>query len=144
LNGEEQMRLYRFVALDSQRAMVMVRQQLGNNAYVYSTRSTDDGVEVIAGGDSTIMNADDLSSSEEIQVQSVGYNPKQDDKLNLYLQTMEENIIQLSNYVVLLHKVMTENKQKKLSLKKPLQFLKKLLNTKIAFKKSKIEVELND
>ncbi len=120
------MKLYRFTAIDSQRAMAAIWQKFGTEALIYSTRNIPEGVEVIAGCDA----GDENNQPIEIIVENQGINNASDDKLNIQLQVMEENIVMLSNYVAMLHRIFVEKNTKKKWKKFNFSFLTKWIRTK--------------
>jgi len=121
------MKLYRFTAADSQKAMAAVTKQLGTDALIYSTRTTQEGVEVIAGYESVRA----VHIPLEIEVQNHLPAETYTDRLNIQLQEMETNISKLSAHIELLQKTLVQqnhNKFYKLMTYKiqPMIFLQKL------------------
>lgn len=102
------MKLRRFTALTTQKALKTVNEALGPDALIYSTRRIPNGIEVIAGDpvlDNTVSEAGDV-----ISIQA---NPSVDehviDKLNLQLQMMEESVKGLTDQITYLHITLKEN-----------------------------------
>ena len=112
------MKLRRFIALDTQRAILMVHRKLGPNALVYSTRRTTNGVEVLAGLPTNEM------ESNEVEVEKSNVDKDTIDKLNVQLQLMQESILKLTNQMMTLYQVVSdsakreEEKEKKKSARK--------------------------
>jgi len=97
------MKLRRFIALDTQRAILMVHRKLGPNALVYSTRRIENGVEVLAG-----LPINDIES-KEVEVEKHNVDKDTIDRLNVQLQLMQESIQKLTNHITTLYQVVSEN-----------------------------------
>lgn len=104
------MKLHRFTALDNHRAILIVREKLGPDALVYSTRRIADGVEVLAGIPESEFRSD---SSEEVPVEKSVLDRDTVDKLNLQMQMMEDSIQKLSTHIMTLYQAMNEAAKKK-------------------------------
>jgi len=100
------MKLRRFIALDTQRAILMVHRKLGPNALVYSTRRTANGVEVLAG-----LPVNDVETND-VEVEKTNVDKDTIDKLNIQLQLMQESIQKLTNQIMTLYQVVSENTKK--------------------------------
>ncbi len=100
------MKLRRFIALDTQRAILMVHRKLGPNALVYSTRRTENGVEVLAG-----LPVNDVETNE-VDVEKTNVDKDTIDKLNIQLQLMQESIQKLTNHIMTLYQVVSDNAKK--------------------------------
>jgi flagellar biosynthesis protein FlhF len=83
------MKLHRFIADNIQKAMNKIQESLGSDALIYSTRTVNEGVEILA-------------SSSNVDVQ---HSDHEDDKqgaievLNSKLQTIDGNLQRLSQYI---------------------------------------------
>ena len=108
------MKLRRFIALDTQRAIMMAHRKLGPNALVYSTRRTPNGVEVLAG-----LPINDAETNE-VEVEKTHVDKDTIDKLNIQLQLMQESIQKLTNHIMTLYQVVddTAKKEKELAEQK--------------------------
>jgi len=102
------MKLRRFIALDTQRAMLMVHKKLGPDALVYSTRRVANGVEVLAG-----LPTSEADISSEVDVEKTNVDKETIDKLNIQLQMMEDSIQKLTNHIMALYQVVSENAARK-------------------------------
>lgn len=90
------MKLYRFTALDTQRAMIKINEVLGADALIYSTRRIPCGVEMLAGH-ADDNREDDVASP--VQLQAAESNRELIDKLNVQLQYMDESIQKLTSQI---------------------------------------------
>lgn len=139
------MKLYRFTASNTQRAIHIVHQALGPDALVYSTRKVSDGIEVLAGHPFGTENANDMTEFPSAQTVTVEKNlpePKSHaaaapaasldhvviESLKLQIQVMNESIQSLTNHISSMHQLMTDNFLKK--KKSKWKFLTMLLKKK--------------
>ncbi|MEO8400361.1 MAG: hypothetical protein ABI597_01020 [Gammaproteobacteria bacterium] len=99
------MKLQRFTASDTQRAILKVHKALGPDALIYSTRKIPEGIEILAGIAENVQN----SKPKEVQIQNVNFDNAVVDKLNIQLQVMEESIQNLSTHINTLNQVIAEN-----------------------------------
>lgn len=131
------MKLYRFNASSTERAIFTVTESLGPNALIYSTRKVPGGVEVLAGlpfGADAIIDHyqfdeyDEMQSSDqdEVKVQEAALDNSILENLNVQIQTMNKSIQILSESITVLQKTFLERN-------KYIKFLRWLLLTKITF-----------
>ncbi len=115
------MKLYRFTASTTQRAIFTATKTLGPNALVYSTRKVLGGIEVLAGlpfGAEDIIDKTEISEPEvkvkktkqheEIKIQETSLDNKILESLKIEIETMHETIQSLSKSVSLLQQTVTE------------------------------------
>jgi flagellar biosynthesis GTPase FlhF len=87
------MKLFRFTALDTQRAMIKINEVLGADALIYSTRKIPYGIEMIVGPANDMA---EENNNGQVQLESGESNRELIDKLNIQLQFMNESIQRLS------------------------------------------------
>ena len=92
------MKLHRFKALNTQKAMQKIHEVLGSEALIYSTKSTVDGIEVLAG----LPHAVDICEVEEValaDIQQLHTTPKEKminyDLLSVMNQKIEQTYQQV-------------------------------------------------
>lgn len=136
------MKLYRFTAPNTQRAIFLVHDTLGPDALVYSTRKIPDGIEVLAGhpfGYENAHEATDFPTAQTVTIEkqvidAKNHQPHPHSRANssshsrphsqsldntilegmkIQMQMMSENILKLTNYVSTIHQLMTETFLKK-------------------------------
>lgn len=101
------MKLHRFTASTSQKAIAMVHETLGLDALVYSTKNVPEGVEIVAGLPSY---EDELSESKNSMQRFQDIKPQHDaltlqdsssefEKLNAQLQFLQDSMKNLSHQV---------------------------------------------
>lgn len=120
------MKLFRFTALDTQRAVTKIHDVLGPDALIYSTRKIPYGIEMIAG---PAYDKAEENTNGNIELESGESNRELIDKLNIQLQFMNESVQKLSSQIALLNEKASRNlyqkwifKLKSLTLfKKPLR-----------------------
>lgn len=90
------MKLYRFTALDTQRAMNKINDMLGAEALIYSTRKIPHGVEVLAG---LACDTQEEGVAGVVQLKIAESNRELIDKLNIQLQRMDESVQRLTTQI---------------------------------------------
>ena len=105
------MKLHRFIAPDSQKAMLLVQQAMGPDALVYSMQRVPEGIEILAG--------DSINASDEEEVPVYDNTPlvRLMEKLNTKLQKIEETIQALSMTVNSTNETTVSPKRKKIKRK---------------------------
>lgn len=86
------MKLYRFTALDTHRAMIKVNETLGEDVVIYSTRKIPHGIEILAGYPND-ERADDVATS--VEMEAAESNRDLIDKLSMKLQYIDDSIQKL-------------------------------------------------
>jgi flagellar biosynthesis GTPase FlhF len=89
------MKLYRFTALDTQRAMIKINEMLGAEALIYSTRKIPHGVEMLAG----LACDNHEETASVVQLKIAESNRELIDKLNIQLQRMDESVQHLTTQI---------------------------------------------
>jgi flagellar biosynthesis GTPase FlhF len=105
------MKLYRFTAADSHKAIAKVHELLGPEALVYTTRKTLDGVEVLAGLSQPSDTKELLTDS--ISVQNAASDNQMIESLCNQVQVMDDNIQKLVNHINILHQFIDTKLEKK-------------------------------
>ena len=128
------MKLYRFTASNTQRAIMIVTEKLGPNALVYSTRKIPGGIEVLAGlpfGADSIVDHGQLAGhvqpdnvDDEIKVQEAVPDNKVLENIKLQVETMNDSIQMLSDSILMLQQTFSEKPKRKKFLH--WNFLKKI------------------
>lgn len=118
------MKLYRFTAANTQKAMITAHDTLGPDALIYSTRKVSDGVEVLAGfsfptEDQLIAekfseknndkNKKKMVRHAEVNIQDSPLSFKIIEDLKFQVKTMNENMQNLSQHINTLQAVVSEN-----------------------------------
>lgn len=126
------MKLYRFIASDTSKAIQNVHDALGPEALVYSTRKIPDGIEILAGdpyskddiemvethkGQLVSVKPEKTVNKGKVQVQNSSIDHKIIESLKTQMQSVNENIQKLSGHVNELNKMMAENSKKKATSK---------------------------
>lgn len=92
------MKLQRFIAKNIQKAVSKIHDVFGPDALIYSTRSVEGGVEIVASEACASDQINDaLSFSESGDMQSMDFSLIE--KLNSQLQTIDSNLQNLSRYI---------------------------------------------
>lgn len=112
------MKLYRFTASNNQKALMKIHTALGPDALIYTTRKILNGVEILAGPssiDDVPVNSTNLdkASMTEVQVDNNLPNYLIIKSLNNKIHAMDENILQLTNYISTLHEMMSKSAKKR-------------------------------
>jgi len=90
------MKLYRFTALDTQRAMTKINEMLGADALIYSTRKIPHGVEILAG---LPCDSQEEGVAGVVQLKIAESNRELIDRLNIQLQRMDESVQKLTTQI---------------------------------------------
>lgn len=138
------MKLFRFTAPNTQRAIFLVHDTLGPDALIYSTRKIPDGIEVLAGHPFGYESADETTEFPSAQTVTIEkavipeskqhhhYAQSIDntilESLKIQIQMMSENILKLTNCVNTIYQLLTERFEKK---KRKWNFLKTFGKKKI-------------
>lgn len=119
------MKLYRFTASNTHKAILTINETLGPNALVYSTRKIHNGVEILAG---LPLDKDDEPHEEKIaqpiqvektlptkaaKSQQPAVDSRMYDNLKLQLETMNENLQVLSTNMSILQQAFVESMTRK-------------------------------
>jgi flagellar biosynthesis GTPase FlhF len=135
------MKLYRFTASNNQKAMMKVNEVLGLDALLYETRSTNEGVEILAGmpDDMQIGREDyELSpnslTSPSVIVENTLANNALIEQLQLQIKDMDENIQRLISHITVMQDQITKKKRKFMFLRNPFRFIMLLHKIKIVKK----------
>lgn len=101
------MKLVRFTAATTQKAIVLVHESLGPNALIYSTRKMADGIEVLAG---LPLNEE---KQKQVKVEGASLDHKAIEKLKQQVQYMNETIQMLSENIGTMHQLFVDKFYKK-------------------------------
>ncbi|RDI38538.1 hypothetical protein [Aquicella lusitana] len=116
------MKLYRFVASNTHRAIFTVNDALGPEALIYSTRKIPGGVEVLAGlpldtNEPTAQNGQpidvDKSIPHEIKQVDSSFDYKLIESFKMQMETMNESIQALSDSIATLQKTYADKLERK-------------------------------
>lgn len=116
------MKLYRFIATDTQTAIMSAHESLGSEALIYSTQRTPEGIEVLAGlaeKDDTLVKK---SKTQPVEIDNLPPPPKVKspsiearviESFKAQLQNTNEKIQQLTETIEALHQVVMISTQKR-------------------------------
>lgn len=92
------MKLQRFIAENIQRAIDKIQATLGPDAMIHSTRSIDNGIEILASNGS--MDAEELNSEMgDFIAKESGIQKGMIEQLSQHLQLIDNNLQRLSQYI---------------------------------------------
>ncbi|MHB1948799.1 MAG: hypothetical protein ACYCQI_11895 [Gammaproteobacteria bacterium] len=115
------MKLYRFIAADTQSAMFSAHEALGAEALIYSTRKTAEGIEVLAGlaskeepgkkSKAQLIEVDNLPPPPKVKPSAI--ESRMFDSLKIQLQNTNEKLHQLNQTIESLQQVVMNHLQRK-------------------------------
>jgi len=116
------MKLYRFTASSTQRAIFFVNDSLGPDALIYSTRKIPGGVEVLAGLPLNIDEPQAENNGLPVEIEKINQPEIKEDNSLAYqmiesfktqIETMNQTIQSLSNNIACLQKTYIDNVEAK-------------------------------
>jgi flagellar biosynthesis GTPase FlhF len=104
------MKLYRFTAANTSRAMQDLHDSLGPDAFVYSTRRVGKGIEIIAG-----MEADGNAKliDDTVDVENASTSHQLLETMNTQMQILEDHIKHLATHLNHIQTAMIASEQRK-------------------------------